>query len=132
MKAYPLRFKPGQDLKVELLNFAHSHAIKAAVIATCVGSLSQAHLRLAGAAQGKKFKGPFEILSLVGTFSENHLSHFHIALADSEGHTLGGHLLDQNIILTTAEVLVLEIPEYVFSRELDPQTGYLELEPCKA
>ena len=37
--------------------------------------------------------------------------HIHISLADSEGHMIGGHTVDNDIIFTTAEVslIVLDV-----------------------
>ena len=46
-------------------------------IVTCVGSLKQAHLRMAGATERTLFKGPFEITSLVGTLSQDGVPHAH-------------------------------------------------------
>ena len=45
-------------------------------------------------------------MSLVGTISTSGC-HIHISLADSEGHMIGGHLVDNDIIFTTAEVSLI-------------------------
>ncbi len=68
----------------------------------------------------------FEIVSLVGTLSTNG-SHLHIALSDSLGNTIGGHLMEGNVIYTTAEIVIGEAEHLVFTRETDPQTTYKEL-----
>lgn len=127
MKAHALRLQPQQDLKKELLAWAKTHNIKAAAVLTCVGSLTQFNIRLAKADTATLQKGFFEIVSLVGTVS-NSGAHFHISVADSSGGVVGGHLLDENTIYTTAEIVLVELPELSFERRPDPQTGYVELQ----
>lgn len=123
---YTIRLKPHQDLKVELMKFAKAHKLKAAFVATCVGSLEQLNLRYANQSAGIKQSGHFEILSLVGTFNDAS-SHFHLSVADSTGKTIGGHLLEENLIYTTAEIVIGELPDVEFGRELDSTYGYQEL-----
>lgn len=123
---YTIRLKPHQDLKVELMRFAKAHKLKAAFVATCVGSLEQLNLRYANQSAGIKQSGHFEILSLVGTFNDAS-SHFHLSVADSTGKTIGGHLLEENLIYTTAEIVIGELPDVEFGRELDSTYGYQEL-----
>jgi uncharacterized protein len=125
-KFFTIRLKPHQDLKKELMVFATKEKIKAACIVTCVGSLEQANLRFANQKEGKKLNGHFEILSLVGTFN-NASAHFHLSIADSTGVTIGGHLLDDNLIYTTAEIVIAELTDVEFSREVDSTYGYQEL-----
>jgi len=67
----------------------------------------------------------FEIVSLVGTL--NHGGHLHVCLADREGHTVGGHVLGDLEVFTTAEVMVGDAPDLSFTREMDPRTGFPEL-----
>lgn len=125
-KIHSLRLHPDQDLKKSLLEWSRAHQIKAAAILSCVGSLKVTQLRLASAKQAIELNGPQEILSFVGNFSV-HGGHFHISLADSKGQVVGGHLLDGNIINTTAEIVILEMLDREFARQMDPKTGYLEL-----
>lgn len=125
-KIHSFRFQPGQDLKKSLLEWAKVHQIKAATLISCVGSLREIRLRLATGQQAVEFKGPQEIVSLVGTFSQSG-GHFHLALADHQGQVVGGHLMEGNLVYTTAEVVILEMTDREFVREADPQTGYLEL-----
>jgi uncharacterized protein len=123
---YTIRLKPHQDLKAELMKFAVEHHLKAAFIATCVGSLEQANLRFANQPSGERQTGHFEILSLVGTFNEKS-AHLHLSIADSTGKTMGGHLLDENLIYTTAEIVIGELVDVVFEREIDTTYHYQEL-----
>jgi len=125
-KVYAFRLISGQDLKQSLLSFAKENGLKAAYVITCVGSLKEAHLRLADQKMGTRWKQKMEIVSLVGTlFSDG--THLHISLADSTGVMIGGHLLDECIVHTTAEIVLGEALSFEFTREIDPSTGYLEL-----
>lgn len=126
MQTHALRLTPNTDLKLALIDWARSQQIEAACILTCVGSLSQASLRLAEDDFATLFHGKFEIVSLVGTLSR-HGVHLHISIADKQGRTLGGHLMDTNIIFTTAEIVIGELPNMRFTREHDTNTGYHEL-----
>ena len=125
------RLMPGTDLKNALQNVVATHQLKAAVLVTCVGSLKVAHLRLAGATSTQTFKGPFEIISLVGTLSPDGV-HLHLSISDEEGSVFGGHLLEGNIIHTTAEIALAVYDDIVFTRPKDPDTGYGELKVQEA
>ncbi|HAX79354.1 MAG TPA: DNA-binding protein [Cyanobacteria bacterium UBA11372] len=126
MKIFALRLKPEQDLKKSLKNFVLTNNIEAGFILTAVGSLQQATIRFANQNESHVLLGKFEIVSLVGTLSVNGI-HLHISIADSEGITRGGHLVDGCLIYTTAEIVIGESEDLIFSREVDKQTGYLEL-----
>lgn len=126
MKALAFRLKPHQDLRYELDHFVIDCNIEAACIVTCVGSLSQAVFRLADQSIETQYEGPFEIVSLSGIMSR-YGSHYHMAIADSQGQVLGGHVLQGCLIYTTAEIIVGILPQFSFCRELDAVTGYKEL-----
>ena len=126
LKTYALRLKPGDDLRQQLTAFVQQHHIAAGTMLTCVGSLTVATLRLANQAGPTVYKGHFEIVSLVGTLSVNG-SHLHLALSDSTGRTIGGHLLDGCRVYTTAEIVLGELPQLDFRREKDDTFGYQEL-----
>jgi predicted DNA-binding protein with PD1-like motif len=99
---------------------------QAGCVISAVGSLSVAQLRLAGAAEATTLAGDLEILSLAGTLCADG-AHLHIALADASGAVIGGHLATGSLVRTTAELVLALLPEWQFSRELDPATGYAEL-----
>ena len=121
-----LRLKPGQDLKRALSETVAQEDARAGVVLTCVGSLSRATLRLADRDGESVFEGPFEILALSGTLSPDGL-HLHLALADKDGTTLGGHVLEGCVVYTTAEIVLGFLQDVGFSRRLDAETGYAEL-----
>ncbi|HOZ79140.1 MAG TPA: DNA-binding protein [Ferruginibacter sp.] len=124
--AHAFRLKPGQDLKKEILQYVKEKQIKAGWIGTCVGSLTQYNIRYANQPEGNTGSGHFEIVSLTGTVSVNG-SHIHISVSDSTGKTFGGHLLDNNIIYTTAEIVIQSSDDFIFKREKDGSTEWEEL-----
>jgi len=124
--AHAFRLKPGQDLKKEILQYVKEKQIKAGWIGTCVGSLTQYNIRYANQPEGNTGSGHFEIVSLTGTVSING-SHIHISLSDSTGKTIGGHLLDGNIVYTTAEIVIQSSDDFIFKREKDGSTEWEEL-----
>ena len=126
LKTYALRLRPGDDLRQQLTAFAQQNHILAGTLITCVGSLTVATLRLANQEGPSVYKGHFEIVSLVGTLSSNG-SHLHLAVSDSTGRTIGGHLLDGCKVYTTAEIVLGELPQLEFRREKDDTFGYQEL-----
>lgn len=126
LKTHAFRLNPGSDLKKEIQAYTDFYKINAGWIASCVGSLTDYHIRFAKQLEGSRRSGHFEIVSLTGTVSKNG-SHIHITVSDPAGVTSGGHLLDKNIIYTTAEIVIIESDELVFKRERDEFTGYYEL-----
>jgi len=126
VRVHVFRLSPHQDLKGSILDFAKSRKISAGIILTCVGSLEKIHLRFANQKSGTKRTEYFEIVSLTGTISQSY-GHLHIALSDERGNTIGGHLLDENLVYTTAEIAIAELPGVAFDRETDPAYGYHEL-----
>ena len=126
METYCLRLAPGQDLKQELQAFAQAQAVEAGIILTALGSFTQACLRFAATDDTTLMEGPLELISLSGTLSRQGM-HLHGAIADAKGRVYGGHIMPGCMIRTTAEVAIATLPHLHFSRQPDPQTGYLEL-----
>ena len=124
--ALAFRLKPGDDLKRELAAFAQRERLRAGVILTGVGSLTEVNIRYANREGGTLRKGHFEILSLVGTLDADGM-HVHMTVADRDGVAFGGHLLDGCVVYTTAEIAVGELDALKFRREPDPTYGYREL-----
>ena len=119
--------QPGTDLRKSLQEFAAQEKLTAGVIVTCVGSLTQYNLRFAHQKAGTQATGFFEIVSLVGTVSESSL-HLHLCISDEDGNTKGGHLLENNLVYTTAEIALAKLPDIEFRRVHDDASGYRELE----
>ena len=127
MKVVPLRLTPGVDLRLALEAWMGAQQEQAGCVISAVGSLSLAQLRLAGATQATAIRGELEIVSLSGTLSPDG-AHLHIAIADSSGTVIGGHLCEGSLVRTTAELVIGLLPEWQFRRELDPATGDAELQ----
>jgi predicted DNA-binding protein with PD1-like motif len=126
MQTYAFRLQPDQDLKTSLNDYARTNQISAGVILTCVGSLNGATLRMADE-KIMTFDSKFEIVSLIGTFSSDG-GHFHISLSDENGNVIGGHLKEGCIVHTTAEIVIGKIENLTFTRIMDRNTGFKELE----
>jgi predicted DNA-binding protein with PD1-like motif len=126
MRVVPLRLQPGDDLRLALEAWMGAQQELAGCVISAVGSLSLAQLRLAGATEARAIHGELEILSLSGTLSPDG-AHLHIAIADSSGTVIGGHLCAGSLVRTTAELVIGLLPEWRFRRELDPATGCAEL-----
>ena len=75
---------------------------------------------------GDDLRQALEILSLSGTLSADG-AHLHIAIADSSGAVIGGHLCPGSRVRTTAALGVALLPEWHFRRERDIATCYPEL-----
>lgn len=127
---FAFRLGPHEDLRQGILRVAQEHKLKAAAIVTCVGSLEATNLRYANRNDGQRSPGHFEIVSLTGTVSDES-SHLHLSVSDSTGRTTGGHLLDGNLIYTTAEIVLVELSGLEFEREVDSTYGYRELKITK-
>ena len=126
MRTIAIRLRPGADLKRELVALAARERVQAGWVLTCVGSLSRVRLRLAGGAEHATWQGAFEIVALTGTLSRDG-GHLHLAVADHQGRTFGGHLAEGCTVRTTAEVVLGADDLLLFAREHDPATGYDEL-----
>ena len=126
MKVVPLRLQPGDDLRQALESWIGEQEEQAGCVISAIGSLSVAELRFAGAAAATTILGELEILSLSGTLSADG-AHLHIAVANSKGAVIGGHLCAGSQVRTTAELVIGLLPEWQFRRERDPATGYAEL-----
>ncbi|MDA8563553.1 DNA-binding protein [Mariniblastus sp.] len=126
-RSYAIRLKPGQDLKNAIQEFVDANQIEAGWIASCAGSLTDYHIRFANIPEGSRASGHFEIVSLSGTLSTNG-SHIHISVSDGTGKTTGGHLMDECIVYTTAEIIIQSAPHLSFTRENDGTTKWKELQ----
>lgn len=123
---HAIRLKENDDLKKSIKEYAASHNIEAGCVLSGVGCVKHAHIRLAKAVSFLDKEEDYEIVSITGTISKDGL-HIHVSLSDEEGNTVGGHLSDGTIINTTCELVILELPNYTFTREFDENTGYDEL-----
>jgi len=126
METYAIRLNPGDDLKTKLIEYTQEYDVKAGCVLTCVGSLDDVTIRVADGKTIKKYKGQYEIVSLVGTLGLDDV-HIHMSFSDINGNVYGGHLKEGCKIHTTAEIVIGKLEHLVFTREYDEQTGYNEL-----
>ena len=126
MQTHPVRLSPGDDLRVAVEGLLSQCASHAAFVIQGIGSLGVAQLRFAGAGTPTELRGDLEILTLAGSVSPNG-AHLHMAVADAQGRVFGGHVARGCVVRTTAELLLVLLPQHRFSRELDAATGYAEL-----
>lgn len=126
MKPLPIRLSPGADLRRALEAALAARGCGAAFVLSGIGSLSPTVLRLAGANEVLSISDDVELLTLAGSIAPG-ASHLHASVSDSRGAVFGGHVSYGCTVRTTAEVLLMLLPDWGFSREHDGATGYDEL-----
>lgn len=126
MKTHAFRLTYGSDLKKSIENYITVYNIQAGFVGCCVGCLYECTFRLADGHSLYHQKDRFEIVSLCGTLSKDGV-HLHLSLSDENGHTIGGHLMEGCLVNTTAEIVLIELLDQVFTREYDESTGYDEI-----
>jgi len=126
MENYTFRLKSAQDLFDSIEAFAGEKHIEAGCVMSGIGSLTRFVVRLANRDLLTEYQGHFEIVSLAGTVSI-YGSHLHISVSDSDGRTIGGHLVSGCKIYTTAEIVLAVFPHVIYKREFAQDSGYEEL-----
>lgn len=126
LKEHCFRLRRGQDIYEELKKYVCDHHIKAATIVSAVGCVSQGRIRNAGGINIVTIEEPMEIVSVIGTLSEERM-HIHCSFSKEDLSTIGGHMVKGCIVNTTAEIVLLELDEVSFGLEFDKETGYDEL-----
>ena len=139
-KSYSLRLFPGDDLIGGIMKVVNEKQFKSAWIDSCVGSLTEYSIRFANmpyvnTSQRSSNETTYEIVSLVGTMTSNNKDspgrgawHLHIAVGNSSGVTVAGHLASPSIIYTTAEIVIGYDCETEYYRAVDGSTPWDELQ----
>ncbi|WP_233501271.1 PPC domain-containing DNA-binding protein [Acaryochloris thomasi] len=122
-----MRLAPGADVRRELLEIAKQEKISAGTVLSAVGSLSHVYLRFADAKTPTKLPGKHEVLTLSGTIGVDGV-HLHMMVANQQGECKGGHLVEGCLVYTTLELVIALMPEVRFRRQVDPDTGFRELD----
>ncbi|WP_426106854.1 PPC domain-containing DNA-binding protein [Massilia sp. TSP1-1-2] len=122
----PVRLKPGDDLRGALEAVGCGKDQPSAFVISGIGSLVAARLRFAGQENETLIAGPLEIVSIAGSITADG-AHLHMTVSDSAGRVSGGHVCDGNIIRTTLEAVLILLPAWSLTREVDTQTGFKEL-----
>ena len=120
------RLKRGDDLYESIQAYADAHHIAAGVVLSAVGCVYRWEVRDASGVEVRRGTEEVEIVSLMGTVSENG-SHLHASFARRDLSVFGGHLRPGCLVNTTAEIVLAELPEVRFARAPDGETGYDEL-----
>ena len=126
MKIHAFRLTKGMDFKKSIEQYVVDKKIKSGVILSAVGCLYQVCLRTADGVTVKTINEDHEIVSVTGTLSVDGC-HIHVSLSDGNLKTIGGHLKDNCLVNSTAEIVLAEFDELKFTREFDEGTGYKEL-----
>ena len=126
LKVHCIRLHRGDDLMLSIKALCAEKHIKAGVVLSAVGCISEGRLRDASGVNIQNLTEHCEIVSLNGTVSETRC-HLHIALSKVDLSTVGGHLCSGCIINTTCELVIAELPGIAYGVEFDRETGYDEL-----
>lgn len=126
MKTICTRLRRGQDLLVEINNIARENHIKAGVVLSAVGCVLKAKVRDASGVTIREIPEEMEIVSLMGTVSEER-THLHVSFSKEDLSTVGGHLVEGCLINTTCELVIGILEGVEFVTEFDEETGYDEL-----
>lgn len=126
MDILPVRLSPGDDLRRAFEGLVRGTEQPSAFVLSGIGSLVDARLRFAGEAEETLIAGPLEIVSLAGSITPDG-AHLHMAVSDREGRVYGGHAGYGNVVGTTVEAVLVLLPAWQLTREMDALTGYKEL-----
>ena len=126
LKTHCIRLRRGEDLMLSIKALCAEKHIRAGVVLSAVGCISQGKVRDASGVTIREISDHCEIVSLNGTVSETRC-HLHIALSREDLSTIGGHLVSGCIINTTCELVIAELPGVAYDVEFDEETGYDEL-----
>jgi uncharacterized protein len=133
-----LRLEDGQELIATLAEFAHSHAIRAAIVVSGIGMLRSCRL---GFWNGKEYEPrelstPHELVGLHGSIAEFEGApsvHLHLALAGRDHTLVGGHLIE-GTIGAVGELFLEQFEGARFGRRFDARSNLrlLDLEPSSS
>lgn len=139
---YIIRMVPDDNISEKIISFCKEKGISHALIYSAIGSAKEVVFRdlLVGVkiplepskTNELRMMGPYEILSLEGNVfpMDNELvAHLHIMLGAENGSTCGGHLI-QAKVLTTLELILVEIKNAHSHRKKSKTTGLNELLVC--
>jgi len=138
-RTYLARLMPGESVQVGFQQILNTHRIERGMVISGIGSLVSA--QFLGVQPGAKrpfgpkamthmaAQGPFEILTLEGNVfpsDQGRIVHLHVTLGTSDGHVIGGHLVDGEVY-TTVELLIAALGRCRISKAEDPVAGGIQL-----
>lgn len=143
-KVVAARLLPGTDIIEGIEKICEDYSIKYAFIGCSIGSLRKASFLFAVPKPEAKVKagystpleltGPIEFLGGLGVVCEDEkgerLTHFHGTVSDKLDHVYGGHFMKgQNPVLTTIDLIIIEIKGAKLLRRYDDETGLVNFAP---
>ena len=124
---YVIRLDRGEEIVAKLKEVAQKEGIKLAYL-TGIGAVGKVTAGVFDTKEkefkGHTWEGDLEVVSIGGninTMNGEIYAHFHISIADEEGHVYGGHLTEA-VISGTGEMVLTEIKGNV-DREYDEEIG---------
>lgn len=142
-KTVAARIFPGTDLIEGIIEVCKKNNITYGYIPTCFGSFEKAGFMYLvpqkkakiGAGYGDVIvvEGPVEFLGGVGVICQNdgkYDLHFHATMCDETGRLFGGHIVaGRNPVLTTVDVVIVEIQDVALIRKYDEETDLTQFSP---
>lgn len=140
-----LRLGPGEDVLPALAQLLKDAQLSSGVVLSGVASLHHCSVRNISRfpeqwpiqpdmRERTTVAGPLEILSMQGNVAPTpdggvfiHC-HLEVSVGQPPAVTYGGHLIEDTVVATTAEIVVAEIDDLVVRRIDDPVTRTLEID----
>jgi len=140
-----IRLAPGEDVLPSMHRMLRDAGITQGVILSGVASLQHATVRNIHTFPGDwpirpqdrhttRIVGPLEILAMQGNVAadpEGQLiihCHLEFSVGEPPSHTFGGHLLEDTIVGTAAEIFIAELVDLSLVRAWDEETSTFELD----
>jgi predicted DNA-binding protein with PD1-like motif len=137
------RLSPGEDILDGLEKVCNQYEIRHGVILSGIGSLDGARFfdvealpnTKAGYGYGEPIvhTEPIELISASGCICEGEhgeaLFHVHCCFSDREGNAYGGHLIEGNKVLMTADFVIGEFDGISMDRRFDEDMGVYLVNP---
>ncbi len=137
------RLKPGEDILEGLAGACEKYGLNNGLILTGIGSLRSARFfnpvplpdRKIGYGYGDPIElaGPIELVSTGGMICKGDkgetLFHVHCNFSDQNGGGWGGHLIEGNKVLITADFVIGEVEGLAMGRRYDPDVELMIFNP---
>ncbi len=137
------RLSPGEDLLAGIESICRSYSINSGVILSGIGSLRAARffdpVELPGVKAGYGYSkpleepGPIELVSSSGCVCSGEgnepLLHIHCCFSDASGRAFAGHLIEGNLVLLTADLVIGEFGGIEMARRFDEDLGVPLVKP---
>jgi predicted DNA-binding protein with PD1-like motif len=137
------RLAPGEDLLEGLAEACAKHNLNNGLIMTGIGSLRSARFFNPVPLPGRKIgygygdpivlAGPIELISANGMIckgdSGETLFHIHCGFSDQNGGGWGGHLIEGNKVLITADFIIGEVEDMIMGRRFNDDVELMIFHP---